>query len=322
MDFTRTKTYLVSWKICFLTAWSSISVALGAVPQPENVNVTSVNLDVILTWDPPRDTPGNLTYTASYESVMGSTTVCQHQSDLSCDFTNHLSYFGIYKFSVRAELQGEVSQWVNTSKFVIDLNTVIGAPSVRLSSRGVNMDVAIRDPVTRNPGALRKLYSDVCFNVRYWRENKTETATMLQCEQQNSLVLSDLMPRTRYCVQAQMNVPSYEKLSNFSSVTCETTGDESVTAGFIAVTMVISLLVVAGTVLILFFIGWYGYKRVKYMFPKVKMPEHFKEFLLDPPNSHILLAMQNSPQPEETCHDVCILQEAPESKNTGSGATL
>ena len=52
---------------------------------------------------------------------------------------------------------------------------------MRLLSKGANMEVDIHDPVTRIPGVLRKVYSHVCFNIRYWKENKTEKVGNLSC---------------------------------------------------------------------------------------------------------------------------------------------
>ncbi|XP_064183831.1 interleukin-10 receptor subunit beta-like [Anguilla rostrata] len=312
-----TERIMVSWIICVLTALCTISVVLASVPQPENVRVTSINMDVVLEWDPPQPSSGNLTYTAGftpeYRPVSGLRIVCQNQSERSCDFTDHLSNFGIYTFHVRAEFQTETSHWVNTSEFATDKDTLIGAPTVRLSSKAGNLEVDIQDPVTRNPGGLRTVYDHVCFNVRYWEKNKMENATVLNCEQQNSLVLSsELKPRTRYCVQAQVYIPSYEKTSDFSRVMCETITDGRAEPWLIVTVMVCSLLVMAVTVLLLFLIGWYGYKGIKFMFPKAKLPEHFKQYLVEPPHSYIFLAMQNSSQPEEKCHEVCILSELTE----------
>ncbi|KAJ8352561.1 hypothetical protein SKAU_G00240370 [Synaphobranchus kaupii] len=325
MNYTQRMMFLVLWKIFFLTALCNvtISVVLATVPQPENIRVTSINMDVVLEWDPPQPSPGNLTYTAQYRSIGKFMTMCQNQSEASCDFPNPpLTYFGIYTFRVRAEFQGDTSQWINISEFSTDKDTLIGPPTVRLSSKGGNMEVHIQDPVTKTPGVLRKVYSHVCFNVRYWEENEMEKATVLNCEQQNSLVLSTLKPRTRHCVQAQVLIPGYEKVSNFSRARCETTTEGRVEPWLIVVVMMCSLLVVAVTVTLLFLTGWYGYKGVKFMFPKAKMPEHFTEYLMKPPHSYIFLAMQNSSQPEEKCDEVCILSELAEGSETGEGTPL
>ncbi|KAJ8282236.1 hypothetical protein COCON_G00047550 [Conger conger] len=264
----------------------------------------------------PQPSPGKLTYTAGYKSIWAFRPVCQNQTGQSCVFTERLTNFGLYTFKVRAEFEGRTSQWVNTSEFHIDRDTLIGAPKVSLSSKAGNIRVDIQDPVTRVPDGLRRLYSSVCYNIMYWEESETEKPTLLECQQQISLVLSELKPKVRYCVQAQVSVPSYHKVSNYSAVTCETTTVGRAETWLIVVVMMSSLFIVVVTVTLLFLAVWYGYKGIKFMFPKAKLPEDLKQFLIDPPRCDLFLAMQNSSQPEEKCHEVCIVSELTEGAET------
>nr|XP_019955206.1 PREDICTED: interleukin-10 receptor subunit beta-like [Paralichthys olivaceus] len=51
-------------------------------------------------------------------------------------------------------------------------------------------------------------------------------------------------------------------------------------------------------------------KRIShFLCPKDSLPQHFKEYLLAPPNSNIYLAMQNSQPPEEIYHKVRIIAD-------------
>ncbi|KAJ8379144.1 hypothetical protein AAFF_G00230560 [Aldrovandia affinis] len=155
----------------------------------------------------------------------------------------------------------------------------------------------------------------MCFSRAPCRPLQTD---VLNCEQQTRLVLSGLKPGTRYCMQAQVFVPTYHKSSAFSQVLCETnTIDGKVKAWLIAVVMVCSLLGVAFTVIVLFLIGWFGYKGVKFVFPTAKLPENFKQA----PHSYIILAMQTTPPPQEQCDEVSIAR-APEGSERSEGSHL
>ncbi|KAI1885463.1 hypothetical protein AGOR_G00220460 [Albula goreensis] len=284
LDYIYRMSFPFSSKICCLTILYIFPGVLASVPEPQNVRVTSVNLGVILEWDAPTDPPGNLTYTAAYKSVTQFLEVCVNQSEKSCDFTGNLVMFGIYTFHVRAELNGEASPWKETVEFSADKDTLLSPPTVKLSSSEGNMEVFVQDPVTNTPGALRKVYSSVCFNIRYWKQNETEKAELLNCKQQSRLVLPNLDPRASYCFQAQLYVPNYNKSSEFGTVTCETnTSNGRVAPWVIAVAMLCSLFGVALTVTLLFLIGWYSYKQLQFVFPTAKLPEHFKQYLIEPP---------------------------------------
>ncbi|KAG9331079.1 hypothetical protein JZ751_020277 [Albula glossodonta] len=285
LDYNYRMSFPFSSKICCLTILYIFPGVLASVPEPQNVRVTSVNLGVILEWDAPTDPPGNLTYTAAYKSIAGFVEVCVNQSEKSCDFTVNLAMFGIYTFRVRAELNGEASPWKETVEFSADKDTLLSPPTVKLSSSEGNMEVFVQDPVTNTPGGLRKVYSSVCFNIRYWKQNETEkvgqarplgeessalvleSAELLNCKQQSRLVLPNLDPRASYCFQAQLYVPNYNKNSEFGRVTCETNTSNGDIGTFV----------------------------------------------------NILRFQHNSPQPEEQCHDLCIVSELLDGQDGGEG---
>ncbi|KAG7463676.1 hypothetical protein MATL_G00179110 [Megalops atlanticus] len=296
------------------------AAVLATVPEPKNVTVTSVNFGVVLEWESPRDAPGNLTYSAEFWIYSsGFTPGYRNINKTRCDFTKYLTAFGLYKFRVRAELQEETSPWVETPEFSIDKHTHIGAPTVKLISKEGNIEMEIQDPDMRIR-KLRDVYSKVSYNIRYWKEDEADEVSMLNDQPQNRVVLLQLEPWTRYCVQAQVYIPFPEKSGEFSKAMCETsTTDGKVKPWVTALVMLGSMVVVMGTVMVLFLAAWYGYTAVKFIYPSVKLPEHFKQYLIEPPHSYIFLAMQNSPQPEEQCHEVFIVSEEAESSATVEG---
>ncbi|XP_035249651.1 interleukin-10 receptor subunit beta-like isoform X4 [Anguilla anguilla] len=182
---------------CFLVILS-VSVVLANLPVPKNVRVISINMGVILEWDRPNTSLGNLTYTAEYRSSddAGFSTVCRNQTERRCDFTQGIHPFGIYVFQVRAERRGETSRWAKTKEFLPDQETVIGGPTVRLVSREGNLEMDIQDPVMKVKDLI-EIYSTVGYNIRYWKEGEEDKATVMNDRQQNSLVLIQLEALSR-----------------------------------------------------------------------------------------------------------------------------
>ncbi|XP_035249650.1 interleukin-10 receptor subunit beta-like isoform X3 [Anguilla anguilla] len=215
---------------CFLVILS-VSVVLANLPVPKNVRVISINMGVILEWDRPNTSLGNLTYTAEYRSSddAGFSTVCRNQTERRCDFTQGIHPFGIYVFQVRAERRGETSRWAKTKEFLPDQETVIGGPTVRLVSREGNLEMDIQDPVMKVKDLI-EIYSTVGYNIRYWKEGEEDKATVMNDRQQNSLVLIQLEALSRYCVQVQVFIGEFEKTGEFSQATCETTTTDVVLA--------------------------------------------------------------------------------------------
>ncbi|XP_035249648.1 interleukin-10 receptor subunit beta-like isoform X1 [Anguilla anguilla] len=297
---------------CFLVILS-VSVVLANLPVPKNVRVISINMGVILEWDRPNTSLGNLTYTAEYRSSddAGFSTVCRNQTERRCDFTQGIHPFGIYVFQVRAERRGETSRWAKTKEFLPDQETVIGGPTVRLVSREGNLEMDIQDPVMKVKDLI-EIYSTVGYNIRYWKEGEEDKATVMNDRQQNSLVLIQLEALSRYCVQVQVFIGEFEKTGEFSQATCETTTtDGRVQAWLIALILVVSFVVVSVALPLLFLVVWYFYKGLKILYPTATLPDHLKRYLMEPPHQYIFMAMQNSSQQEEQYQEVSIISESP-----------
>ncbi|KAJ8350891.1 hypothetical protein SKAU_G00260210, partial [Synaphobranchus kaupii] len=299
---------------CFLVI-ISVSVVLADLPVPKNVRVTSINMGVILEWGRPHTSLGNLTYTAEYKSQVypaSFSTVCRNQTEHRCDFTQVINPFGMYVFQVRAEWQGETSRWAKTAEFLPDHQTLIGGPTVRLFSREGNLEMDIQDPVMKVNKDLRDIYSLVGYNIRYWKEGEEDKAIVMNDMQQKRLPRSQLEGLSRYCVQVQVSIGEYKKTGDFSRVTCETTtADGKVEAWMIALILMVSFVVVAVTLPLLFLVAWYFYKGLKFFYPSANLPEHLKKCLMEPPHQYIFLAMQNSSQQEEQYQEVSIISESP-----------
>uniref|UniRef100_A0A4W5MLI1 Fibronectin type-III domain-containing protein n=1 Tax=Hucho hucho TaxID=62062 RepID=A0A4W5MLI1_9TELE len=158
------------------------SIAESLLPQPQNVEVVSYNMDAIVKWDAPLTSLTNLTYTAEYRCTwpnqfqMPSTaffhTVCKATKEHRCDFGKLPSCHGNYQFRVRIELEGNTSSWEETPNFSLKKGTVIGPPNVTLVTKGGAIgavEVNIQNPVLKI-SSLKEAYSKVQYNIRYWKK--------------------------------------------------------------------------------------------------------------------------------------------------------
>uniref|UniRef100_A0A3P8U8Y8 Fibronectin type-III domain-containing protein n=1 Tax=Amphiprion percula TaxID=161767 RepID=A0A3P8U8Y8_AMPPE len=286
-----------------VSAVGGATVVSELLSRPTNVCLTSHNLNLVLRWDPPEGTASGLVYTAMYKSSVTDYRIgCENTSSLECDFsTLKISPYGNYTGRVRAQLGEESSNWAESNYVTLDTDTFIGSPTVSLSSNGATLEVSIQDPVF-SFSTLRNVYNGVTYNITYWKKGQNEKARSIPGIQQHQLVLSDLDPGTKYCVQVQINTDRNPNPSQPSSITCESTANEqeapwvAAMVAFVIMAVVVALLVVA-------VVYWKSISQ--FLCPKDALPPHFEESLLAHRNSNMYLNMQ-SPV-EEIYHPISII---------------
>lgn len=299
--------------LTFSTLCGSRAVS-GVLSPPRNVRHISLNMNLTLLWDPPEEKPDGLVYTVQYKAVKTYTEVCTNVSTPECDFKKHLFVYGKYMSRVRAQLGDEVSPWVEYNLTFLDKITVIGSPNVTLFSSGATIEVSITDPEFAT-SSLRNVYTKATYNITYWKEVEEEKSIISNIEQ-SRVVLNNLDPLTKYCIQVQIDTNRDPEFSLPSTPICEsTTYDEeppwvAAVVTFVCMAMIVSLVVVAVV-----------YRKMisNFLCPKDTLPQHFKEYLLEPPNSPMYLAMRNSHPPEEVYHQVSII---PDSNTVEEGRPL
>lgn len=286
-----------------VSALGGSTVASELLRRPTNVRLTSHNMNLVLRWDPPEGTAGGLVYTAMYKSsVPGYRIGCWNTSSLECDLTPlTISHFGNYTGRVRAQLGEESSNWAESNHVTLDTDTFIGSPTVSLSSNGATLEVSIQDPVF-SISTLRNVYNRVTYNITYWKKGQNETATSIPDKQQNRLVLSDLDPRTKYCVQVQINTDRNRNPSQPSSITCESTANEQETP-WVAAMVAFVIMAVAVALLVVAVVYWKSIYH--FLCPKDALPPHLEKSLLEHRNSNMYLPME-SPV-EEIYHPIRII---------------
>ncbi|KAM9709590.1 cytokine receptor family member b4 [Menidia menidia] len=290
---------------CALLLCALSSVASGVLRSPSNVSLNSTNLDLVLWWDPPEGAPPGLRYTAEYtSSVTRYRPGCVNTSSQHCDLSGRLfTAYGTYSGRVRAQLGGQSSDWAPSNPVTLDKDTFIGPPSVSLLPVGPALEVIIQDPVF-SISTLRNVYSSAFYNLTYWKQEQPEQVMNLSGVQQNRLSLPDLDPLSTYCVQVQINTIRNLNPSRPSTITCESTSREKGAQWPAAVAV---LVVMAATValVVLAALKWRSISQL--LCPKDALSEHYKQFLLAPPSSTMLLAMQKLTPPEEINHQVSVV---------------
>ncbi|XP_016416338.1 interleukin-10 receptor subunit beta-like isoform X2 [Sinocyclocheilus rhinocerous] len=267
------------------------------VPAPENVRMISLNMGLVLEWDPPQNTTNTLfNYTAEMKGWNMYKPVCLSSSSLSCDFTDKVSVFGTYQLRVRAELHGETSDWVETEKLSVDEITEISAPHVQLRSRKGQTEVDITDPPMKKKN-LRDIFGNISYLIRFWKDGETKKEELIR--EQNRVMLPRLEPLVNYCVEVEiLYLSNTSQTSNFTCLT--NTSSNEVESWLIAVVLLVSFLVVLVAVVLIFLAVWFGYRGCRIIFPDADLPEDLKKFWSQ--RSSILSAMQEStPVKEHFC---------------------
>ncbi|CAB1447331.1 unnamed protein product [Pleuronectes platessa] len=297
----------------FLLTFSTLckpTVVLGILSRPTNVNLTSYNMNLVLRWNPSKGAANNLVYRTEYKtSVTPYTTGCVNISTLECDFTRlihpSITENGKYTGRVRAQLGSESSAWMESNHITLDKDTIIGSPNVSLLSNGAAIEVSIIDPVMVI-STLRNVYIFATYEITYWKDSQKHKAKHISNIQQNRVVLNDLDPWTKYCVKVQIKTERNPSPSKPSRIFCESTTNEQEPPWVAAMLTFVFMAMAAALVVI---VVVYRKSISRFLCPTDSLPQHFKEYLLAPPNSNIYLVMQNSHPPEEIYHKVRIIED-------------
>ncbi|CAL8290897.1 unnamed protein product [Lota lota] len=196
-------------------------------PEPYNVKVVSFNMGVVLTWDIPEYSPGDVTYTAQIKGLDVFQTVCNHTEERRCDLGAVPSCLGAFVLRVRAESGAETSDWAEVPH-VPAKETIIGPPTVEVEAKveaeAVEVEVAITDPVLRVSTPLTKCYSKVTYVLKYWRADQPHHVLEKTDVTKNRFRLGLIDAGNSYCVQARVHIPSYRLEGHFSEPICGQSG--------------------------------------------------------------------------------------------------
>ncbi|XP_029459416.1 interferon gamma receptor 2-like [Rhinatrema bivittatum] len=259
-----------------------LAESLSKLPAPQNVRIHSYNLKQVLLWDPVpvEDDTGRVTYWVEYighNDKDWNEINCSNITETKCDFEQHV-YWRV-TLRVRAMLGQLTSDWVNTTEFQADRDTIVGPPkSVKVSSDYGSLTVTFSPPDERISVISYQYY------VYYWREN---TAKKLETysTSSTSVVLHDLDPWTVYCLQVLTEYKiwpeSRAKYGIPSEIVCEkTTATGAANAIYAAKILFPTIFILFGLLVGCFIFKQKFLKDVKrWMSPPFRIPQHIEEYL-------------------------------------------
>lgn len=287
------------WALVFFiltfTAVCPSTVVSGLLGSPRNVSLTSYNMNLVLRWEPPEGATDDVIYTTQLTSQLGhNRDACVNISALQCDIISlgiPIFEYAVYTGLVRAVSGSRSSNWAYSNNVTMDEDTIIGPPSVSVLSNGVDIEVNITDPVF-SFSRLRKIYGIVSYSIIYWKEGEKEEAKNISKIQQNRVTISELEPKTKYCVQVRVNLERNRNPGQLSEPICESTTNAGAHPWVEAVVVVFIMAVIVTMVVL----GVVYHKQITHFFcPKDMLPEHFIEKLLAHPN----IPVHSSDPPKE-----------------------
>ncbi|XP_053184903.1 interleukin-10 receptor subunit beta [Scomber japonicus] len=311
----------------FYLSLLSVSLLTGAagaeLVPPLNVAMVTLNTNYALKWDwdqsaaEGHDATFTTQYVGMYKLKMKNhakswITVCENTAHMSCDLTTvGMEYLGMYMIRVRANVNGNHSDWVMIP-FGPDKDAALGPPTkVDLATSGSGLDVYITDPLTSTNSSMRDHIDNLSFHILYWERTEDTQAlrTLLLPTNTNVVTLPDLKAWTWYCVSVRSHYHFYNKNSSFTSPQCLQT-EGPVPWWIIFLSFLGSLVMFFLLVLLSLYVFIRCFKTVKStFFPSSQLPKHFQEYFCDSPGSDIPRLLTPDSEGELLCHKVSICPE-------------
>ncbi|XP_061923653.1 interferon alpha/beta receptor 1a-like isoform X1 [Entelurus aequoreus] len=296
---------------------------------PQNVDLDTMNTCYTLKWDWDESTSNShavsfsaqciAKYKLEYKTKHTWTTACDNTSLKSCDLAVcRMHYVGVYILRVRANVNGNYSNWV-LKTFCPEKHATIGPPSnVRLAPHGSNLSVYISDPLNSSNCSMTEEFSKLSYNILYWERN--EDMQVLEPKilksDESEMTLTNLKSWTFYCVKVQSRFDLYNKSSTFTLSKCIQT-EGTIPLGKRIVYFLGSFSLFFLVVLLLLYVSLKCYWTVKETFyPMIHLPPFFQKDSHDSFGSDIpcLLSLGS----EVFCDEVIICEKPQEFHNLPS----
>ncbi|XP_061698318.1 interleukin-10 receptor subunit beta-like isoform X3 [Syngnathoides biaculeatus] len=257
----------------FLTL-AGATVVVAVLSAPRNVQLSSMNMNLVLRWDSPEGESSDLIFTTECTTSVRTCPVgCVNISTHECDFSSFntsLSVYGRYRARVRAQRGAESSSWVESDPITLDSETIIGAPNVWLFSHGATIEIAIKDPEFAMSD-FRSIYSTATYNITFWKDGQNKKTKSISCDRRNRVFLNDLERWSNYCVQVQITAEGNTKPSKPSSTVCERT----TSADAPWVPAVVTFLIMTAAVTLVVFAVAYRRRASYFLCPEDQVPQTY-----------------------------------------------
>ncbi|KAJ8252960.1 hypothetical protein GJAV_G00207620 [Gymnothorax javanicus] len=232
-------------------------LALGALPAPINVTITSVNFEHILQWKPGFGTPPGAAYRIEYSCrgkrlklepsfLNSSVTVL----NLTGTFKNPKKPYGVHIQTLHGGMKSPRSSLL----FCPYTETVLGPPLVSVTGRGDSLHLNITLPRGKANESIEKIYHNVQFSV-FWKK-AGEIQELKVTTESSEHIIKNLYQGVEYCVRVQPEITENPNLLS-SDWSCQFTSPSSVNPVPIVLGCVsISLVLGGASLLILSYTGF------------------------------------------------------------------
>uniref|UniRef100_A0A3B5LX35 Interleukin 22 receptor, alpha 2 n=1 Tax=Xiphophorus couchianus TaxID=32473 RepID=A0A3B5LX35_9TELE len=196
--------------------------AQGMLAPPGQVRFESTDFKNILHWAAPTNS-SCLQYHVQYKiygeldwlNVSNCQGIQRHHCDLSAA-TSDVREWYYARVRVSCAATGSKSAWAMSRRFSPRWDTKVRPPSVRLNSSKQGLVVQVK----ASRVLMRKVHNGVDNNIYVVHPGGKE---VYEVASGSKLTLTELKPRTHYCVQAQTVIPRHMRSSDRSTAKCITT---------------------------------------------------------------------------------------------------
>ncbi|XP_062429314.1 interferon alpha/beta receptor 1 [Rhea pennata] len=214
-------------------------------------------------------------YSAKWLHVPG----CENITNTKCNFSSIITITrGFYYLRVQAVNEYNRSCLSDEVKVDPLVTNEIGPPIVKLDISDVLLHIQISPLGGSETKAWRDHYN-LSYRILYWKNSSNNEEEMkTKVIKQTIGTVSDLAPSTLYCVKVQAFSETYNKSSHFSKDECIRTPGDKVVPLIILITFVSALIAVLLGAMLIIFVLYQAYNRIKYVFfPSCHPPSNIED---------------------------------------------
>lgn len=176
--------------------------ALGSLPAPVNLSVSSFNFHHVVHWTPGHGSPPDALYLI-YKRCPKNLKLIKNSTKTWAEVI--LDIMDTQKLCVQTSFNNSLSPLSNSITFTPYLQTTITVPNMTVS--GCEKCVQVNISLPRDVSKYRTIMDNVNFNVS-WKEQGEEAAKFIQTKN-STVVIEHLHHGSEYCVQVS---PRYLKI--------------------------------------------------------------------------------------------------------------
>ncbi|XP_078279371.1 interleukin-10 receptor subunit beta-like isoform X2 [Rhinoraja longicauda] len=197
--------------------------AVGSLPPPQNVNLSSKNFSLFLTWVPAEHSP-EIFYLAGRGRVWRRAPNCSDPSGEGCDLTCTIeSCYEDYLVKVGSRGPGPSTNWSLSRYFNPFQDIDLGAPQLKvdLKEQSVLVHLKVKLAVCKEKVLGACLLDNLSYDVKFWNADERVTKPIEQSTAEKVMEIQKTqLYGSNICVSARSVYKNTYKKSNFSEPLC------------------------------------------------------------------------------------------------------